>query len=448
MKSSADSQTFDLVVTNGHCVLSHEQPNAQVEIGIRDGRIAAIGEKLQSKAQAIFDAKGLHVLPGAIDSQVHFREPGLTHKEDFETGTRAAVLGGITSVLEMPNTQPPTTSFAAFNDKMARIQGRCWSDYALYAGATPENVDILGELELKPGCSGIKVFMGSSTGTLLVPDDEHLLAILLRGRRRVSFHAEDEMRLRERKSLLGESPSVLEHPHWRDVETALRASRRLINLARRSGRAIHILHITTAEEIELFRANRDLNLTCEVTPQHLILSAPECYERLGTYAQMNPPIREARHREALWAGIADGTVTMLGSDHAPHTRDEKEKPYPQSPSGMTGVQTMLPLMLDQVNRGRLSLARLCELLSFGPSRAFGLKRKGQIAVGMDADLSIVDLNAKREITNRWIASRCQWTPFDGTMVKGWPIATLIRGQIVMRDDQVLGNPVGRPLEFS
>lgn len=439
------SATYDLIVRGGECVLP--EGVVRTDVGVRAGRIATLGDLGRASAGEVVEAAGLTVLPGVIDTQVHFREPGNEHKEDLETGARAAVLGGVTAVFEMPNTDPPTTTAAALQDKLTRAKGRMWCDHAFYVGASPDNATKLGELERLPGCSGVKVFMGSSTGTLLVPDDETLDAVMRSGTRRVSVHSEDEARLRERKSIAEKSGDVHDHPNWRDAETALHATVRLLRAARIYGRKVHVLHTTTAEEIRLLGQNRDI-ASVEVTPQHLTLVASDCYDRLGTFAQMNPPIREERHRAALWQGIANGTVDVVGSDHAPHTREEKAKPYPVSPSGMPGVQTLLPVLLDHVAAGRLDLRRLVELTSTGAARLWGLRGKGALAVGRDADLSIVDRKARRTITNKWIASRCGWTPFDGMTVTGWPKATVIRGIVVMQDDEVRGQPVGQPLTFA
>jgi dihydroorotase len=436
---------FDLIVKNGTAVTANGIEPA--DIGIAGGRIAALGSLDAGQAAAVIDAKGLHVLPGLIDTQVHFREPGLEAKEDLATGTAGAALGGVTAVFEMPNTKPPTTTPDLLADKLARAKGRAWVDHAFYLGASAENADQLDVWETMPGCCGVKLFMGSSTGSLLVDDEAALRAVLENGRRRIAVHAEDESRLKERRPL-AEAPGagVHQHPEWRDVETALRATRRLLGLAGRTGRRVHVLHVTTAEELELLAENRDL-ASVEATPQHLTLAAPECYDRLGTYAQMNPPIREARHREALWRAVREGLVDCLGSDHAPHLRAEKDKPYPASPSGMTGVQTLVPVMLTHVAAGRLSLARFVDLMAAGPARLFGIVAKGRIAKGYDGDLTLVDLKAKRRIENGWIASRCGWTPFDGFEAAGWPIATVIRGQVVMRDGHLLGQPAGQPLRF-
>ena len=419
---------------------------AATDIGVAAGRIVALGDLGAATAPTVIDAHGLTVLPGVVDTQVHFREPGLEHKEDLATGTAAAALGGVTAVFEMPNTKPSTTTDAAIADKVARARGRAWVDHAFFLGAAADNVAHLAEWERLPGCAGIKVFMGSSTGSLLVADDETLGRVLASGRRRVAVHCEDEARLAERKALIEGGAHPRRHPEWRDVETALAATRRLVRLAEQARRPVHVLHVTTAEEMEFLAGHKDL-ATVETTPQHLTLAAPDCYDRLGTYAQMNPPIREARHREALWRAVAEGVVDVLGSDHAPHTREEKDKPYPQSPSGMTGVQTLVPLMLDHVNAGRLSLERFVDLTASGPARIYGIVGKGRIALGYDADFTVVDMKAERVISNQWIASRCGWTPFDGTRVVGWPIATIVRGRVVMRDGQLLDQPAGAPVRF-
>lgn len=442
------AESYDLIVKGGKAMTP--MGLIEADIAIKDGRIAAIG-RIDRPAAETFDAKGLHVLPGVIDSQVHFREPGLTHKEDLATGTAAAALGGVTAVFEMPNTKPNTTTAEALAEKLALAEGRAWCDVAFFVGATAENAGELGRLERLPGAAGIKIFMGSSTGNLLVEDDDTLLAALGNGNRRVAVHAEDEYRLRERMATVrdggekGVDPAL--HPVWRDVETALRATTRLMRLARQAGRRVHVLHVTTAEEVPIIAANKDI-ATMEVTPQHLTLAAPDCYRELGTFAQMNPPIREARHREALWQAVRDGVVDCIGSDHAPHTREEKAKPYPQSPSGMPGVQTLLPLMLDHMNAGRLTLERLVDLTSAGPARIYNVAAKGRIAVGYDADLTVVDLGAKRTIEAKAMASKCGWTPFDGINVTGWPKATILRGHVAMREDELIGRPVGKPVRFA
>ena len=439
------AETFDLVIRGGTCLT----PSGRVatDVGVAGGRIAALGDLARVKAAETLDAKGLHVLPGVIDTQVHFREPGLEHKEDLESGTRAAALGGVTAVFEMPNTTPSTTTAEALADKVRRASGRVWCDIAFFVGATPDNAEQLAVLERLPGCCGVKIFMGSSTGSLLVSEDDALARVLGSGFRRVAVHSEDEARLRERRKLVAGGAPVHKHPEWRDAETALSATRRLMALVERTGRRVHVLHVTTADEMPLLAAHKD-RVTVEVTPQHLTLAAPECYDRLGTYAQMNPPIRDAHHRDALWRGVAEGIVDVIGSDHAPHTREEKVKPYPASPSGMPGVQTLVPIMLDHVNAGRLTLERFVDLTSAGPARLYGIAGKGRMAVGYDADFTLVDLKAQRTIANDWIASKCGWTPFDGVTVTGWPIATVVRGRIVMRDDALAAAATGALVRFA
>jgi dihydroorotase len=434
---------FDLLIKNG--TVATPSGIAPAGVGVVAGRIAAVGALSGARAAEEFDAKGLHVLPGVIDSQVHFREPGNEHKEDLETGSRAAVLGGVTAVFEMPNTNPPTTTRGAIEDKLARAKNRMHCDYAFYVGATPRNVGALAELEQLPGVAGVKAFLGSSTGTLLLDEEDAIFAALKGGRRRMAVHSEDEKRLKERKSLAA-SGDPRTHPLWRDTETARLSTERVLRLARKAGRQLHVLHVTTADELPLLAEAHDF-ATAETTPQHLTLAAPECYERLGTYAQMNPPIREASHREALWKAVSEGLIDVIGSDHAPHTREEKNTTYPDTPSGMPGVQTLVTILLDHVAAGRLSLERFVDLTSAGAARIFGIAGKGRIALGYDADFTIVDLKAKMKIENSWIASRCGWTPFDGMQTTGWALATIIRGRTVMRDRALVAGGQGEPVRF-
>jgi dihydroorotase len=436
------SQVFDVILSGG--TLVNQDGEGQRDVGVRDGRIAEIGDLSRASAGERIDCRGLHILPGAVDSQVHFREPGLSHKEDLESGSRSAVLGGVTAVFEMPNTNPLTAGEAQLADKVARGTGRMHCDFAFWVGGTHENARDLGELERLPGAAGVKVFMGSSTGSLLVADDAGIAEILSHTRRRAAFHSEDEERLNERKPLRVEGdPSS--HPIWRDEETALRSTQRLLRIAREKRALVHVLHVTTAEEIALLADNKDI-ASVEVTPNHLILD-DEAYKRIGTLAQMNPPVRAARHREALWEGLRQGVVDVIGSDHAPHTLEEKAQPYPNSPSGMTGVQTLVPLLLNAVNEGKLTLARFVDLTSAGPLRLFGMAGKGRVAKGYDADLTIVDLKRRETIRNEWVASRVGWTPFHGLEVTGWPVGTFVRGAKVMWDGELVTPSTGRPIRF-
>ena len=436
-------QQLDLVVRGGRLAL----PWGVVEgdLGVHKGRIVAIG-RVDEDSAATLDARGLHVLPGLIDTQVHFREPGAEHKEDLATGGDAAVLGGVTTVFEMPNTRPATTTAALLADKLARAQGRMRCDHAFFIGATAENAHELGSLEHLPGCAGVKIFMGSSTGSLLVEDDVTLQRVLRSGRRRVAVHAEDEPRLRQRKELaLAGEPWT--HPVWRDVEAATLATARLLGAARETGRPVHVLHVTTADGAgHAGRAPRHRNGRGHAAASDV------------RRARLLPGARDASADEPArsWSRASRGSLACrrqrprrrAGFRSCPAYRGRKDLPaYPQSPSGMTGVQTMLPVMLDHVAGGRLTLERLVDLASAGPARIYGIAAKGRLALGYDADLALVDLGARRTVQPAWLASRAGWSPFEGRQLTGWPVATLVRGRLVARDGTLLGNPEGAPVRF-
>ena len=419
------------------------------DVLIVDGVVQAVGSRLSAPPVCRhLEASGKWVFPGLIDPQVHFREPGLTHKEDLASGSLAAVAGGVTAFCEMPNTKPPTTSPEALRDKLDLAAGRVWADHAFFLGATPENADELGAWEDAPGCAGVKIFMGSSTGNLLVPDDQNLERVLRSGNRRVAVHSEDEERLRERYARLAPGTSVAEHPNVRDVETALTATRRLLDLAEKTDRPVHVLHVSTAEEIELLR-ERDLGdlATAEVTPNHLFLEAPECYERFGSLAQMNPPVRDRRHRDALRQALVDGVLTCIGSDHAPHTLAEKERPYPESPSGIPGVQTILPLLLTAVRDGWLTLPDVARVACKNPAGVYGIADKGDLAPGFDGDLVLVDPSLTIPLPLRWLRSRAGYSPYEGMELAGWPVVTVLGGRVVYWDHEAVGDPIGRPLRY-
>jgi dihydroorotase len=437
------AETYDLILKGG-TVVNHDGV-ALRDIGVRAGRFATIGDLARASAGEVVDCRGLHLLPGVVDTHVHFREPGLTHKEDLETGSLSAVMGGVTAVFEMPNTDPLTVSADALADKVKRGHHRMHCDFAFFVGATADNTGDLAKLERLPGCAGIKVFMGSSTGSLLIADDAGLRAVLKTIRRRAAFHAEDEPRLNARKNLRVEG-DPRSHPVWRDEIAALTATQRLVDIAHETGARVHVLHVSTAQEMEFLAGHKDV-ASVEATPHHLTLEAPECYERLGTRAQMNPPVRDATHRAGLWRGLDQGVVDVLGSDHAPHTLEEKANTYPASPSGMTGVQTLVPIMLDHVNAGRLTLLRFVDLTSAGPARLFGMAAKGRIAAGYDADLTVVDLKRRETISDRWIASRAGWTPYHGVSVTGWPVGTVVRGHKVMWEGSLVAPARGERVRF-
>ena len=391
------------------------------------------------------DAKNLTVLPGCIDTQVHFREPGSTDAEDLNSGSRAAIVGGITSVFEMPNTNPPTSSKKEFSNKLKLAKDRMYCNYAFYFGATPENYKELSELKDLEGCCGIKLFAGSSTGNLLVNKEEDIEKVFQNSSKIVSVHSEDEEILNMRKKLIKKG-DVKTHPIWRNEVSAIASTRKIVKIAERFKKRAHILHVTTRDEVDFLSQHKG-NISFEITPQHLTLSSPECYEKLGTYAQMNPPIREKIHQDRLWYAVKNDFVDIIGSDHAPHLKANKEKTYPDTPSGMPGVQTLLPVMLNHVNEGKLKLEQLVKLLCENPANIFGIKNKGFIKEGFDADFTIIDLEEIIEIKNEKIESKCGWSPFDGDKFKGNSVATIINGEIKMKNGKIIGDPTGKPMKF-
>ena len=437
-------ERYDLILKGGHVVMPWGVEEA--DLAIRGGRIAAIGDLRTAEAVQVVNCHGLHVLPGLIDPHVHLRDPGDAKVETIGTGTKAAVLGGLTAVFDMPNTSPAITDVARLDAKRAGLAGVAYCDVGLYVGATKTNIAGLAELEHQPNVCAIKVFAGSSTGDLMVEDDENLERVMRAGRRRIAYHSEDEYRLQERKPMFTPGMPHRNHMEWRDVECALLGTRRLMALARKTGRPAHILHVSTAEELDYLSDYRDL-ATCEVLLNHLT-QTDEAYDRLGGYAVMNPPIRDARHLEAAWHAVRDGRVDCVGSDHAPHSREAKERPWPNTAAGLTGVQTIVPLVLDHVSAGRLSLPRLADLMCAGPARVYGAVKKGRLAVGYDGDVTVVDMKRQRVIEDSWIVSPCGWTPFAGHRCTGWPMMTIVRGNVVMREDEVLGTPIGRPVAFA
>ncbi len=438
----------DLLIHGGRLVTP--QGVREADILIRGGAIVAVSERLTAPAGAmLLDAGGKLVFPGLIDTQVHFREPGLTHKEDLASGSLAAVGGGVTTFFEMPNTKPPTVSPEALQDKLDRAHGRCWADHAFFMGATRDNADMLGEWERLPGCAGIKIFVGSSTGSLLVDDDDTLERIFRSGHTRIPVHSENEKRLRARYAEVVEGSPYRIHPEVRDVEAALSSTRRLLDLVEKTRRPLHLLHVSTAEELDLLR-ERDLGelVTAEATPNHLFLAGPDCYDVLGSLVQMNPPVRDVRHREALREALSDGTIDVIGSDHAPHTLEEKQQPYPKSPSGIPGVQTILPLLLVAVREGWLKLEQIPLLTAEGPARIYGIQRKGALEPGCDGDVTLVDPSIDQPLPLEWLHSRAGYSPYLGLPLAGWPVTTVLRGRIVHDRFAPVGDPDGRPAELA
>jgi dihydroorotase len=436
------SDNYSLIIKNGSCYINGKLE--KTDIALAGNKIKKIG-KIELNSSKVFDATGKLVLPGIIDTQVHFREPGSTDREDLESGSRAAILGGITSVFEMPNTNPPTSNLIEFEKKLNLAKDRMHCNYAFYFGATPENVDQLSKLKDLKGCCGVKLFAGSSTGKLLVAKEEDIEKVISNSDRVISIHSEDEEILNLRKKFIKEG-DVHSHPEWRNNECAMSSTRRVVKIAERYNKQIHVLHVTTKEEVD-FLAMHKKNVTFEITPQHLTLYAPDCYDKLGSYAQMNPPIRKKEHYDRLWTAVKNSIVDTLGSDHAPHSKEDKSKKYPASPSGMPGVQTILPIMLNHINNKKLNLEQLIKLMCENPCKIFGIKKKGYIKEEFDADLTIVDMNKKQTIKNEMMATKCGWTPFHNMTVKGFPVATIVNGNLVMTDGKVKIEGSGQPLDF-
>ena len=434
---------LDLIIKNGKCYIDGQLKD--VNINVKDGKIQKIGQ-ITEDAKDTIDATGLIVLPGCMDTQTHFREPGSTDTEDLHSGSRAAIVGGITSVFEMPNTNPPTSTKKEFQRKLDLAKNRMYCNYAFYFGATADNANELADLKNLEGCCGIKLFAGSSTGNLLVADEKDIEVVFQNSSKVVAVHSEDEAILNINKKLIRKG-DVHSHPIWRSDECAISSTRRIVRIAKRYNKKAHVLHISTKQEID-FLAQHKGNITFEITPQHLTIYAPDCYDKLGTYAQMNPPIRDKSHYDRLWYAVKNNLNDTIGSDHAPHLKVNKDKEYPNSPSGMPGVQTLMPVMLNHINEGKLTLNQLINFVCENPVKIFGIRGKGFIREGFDADFTIVDMKKKITIKNKNIESKCGWTPFDGVEFKGTPVSTIIAGKIKMNDGKILGDPDGTPLKFN
>ena len=436
---------MSLLLKNGQVYYKDKLQN--LDIFIENNKIINVDKDISNKAKEIKDCNGLTIFPGFIDTHVHFREPGHQEKENLESGSRAAVLGGITGVFEMPNTSPITDNLEALNDKLSRAKNTMHCNYAFYFGATNENSNKLNILKNLDGCCGVKMFVGSSTGNLLVKDDFYIEQVIKSSSRIVSIHSEDEDMLVSRKNSIEEG-NVKSHYNWRSVQCALSSTKKLINFANKYKKKIHILHITTKDEVDYLRHNKSEFVTFETTPQHLTLYAPDIYDQIGTLAQINPPIRNMEHQKGLWSGIDDNVISIIGSDHSPHTIEQKKIPYPKSPSGMPGTQTIGLLMVDYYLKGKITINKLVDLLCINPCRLFGIKNRGEIKIGNFADLTIYKLNSKFTIKNQWIESKCGWTPFDGMNINVSPYGTIINGNEVVWNQKLINKVCGKPFSFN
>ena len=432
-----------ILIKNGLIVSSDKI--VKKDILIKDGLIESISENIHADCDKIVDAEGMYVIPGGIDPQVHFREPGLTHKETIETGSKAAVAGGITTFFEMPNTKPATITKQLLNEKFEIASKTSVANYSFFFGATPDNFE---EIEAMEGNCGLKIFMGSSTGDLLVDSDEALDSIFKVCKKIIAVHAEDEVILKQSAATVkGTKPT--DHPAMRPVEAAVTATQKAINCAVKYNKRLHVLHLSTAEEVEILRKYKHTGLiTAETTPQHLLLQAPDIYEEIGTFGQMNPPIREKYHSEGLWEGLLDGTINCIATDHAQHTIEEKNLPFDQAPAGMPGVETSLPLMLNHSQTSDIDIKDIVRWMCENPAKIYQIRNKAFIEEGFDADIAIVDLNKIKIIKAKNMQSKCGWSAFEGLEVKGWPIMTIVNGNIVYENESINDNFFGKRIIFN
>lgn len=427
-------------IHGGTCVLPDRM--AKIDLLLEDGRILAIDPPRTAAADEAIDATGLHVIPGVVDDQVHFRDPGLTHKEDLHTASRTCAKGGVTSFLEMPNTKPTTTTVERLAEKLALAAGKSLVNYGFYIGATPDN---LAELQAVKRTPGIKIFIGSSTGDLLVDQQAALERIFAETTLPICAHCEDESTVRANAAALGGGTDIHDHSKIRDERAAVIATTRSLDLAYRHNHRFHVLHVSTAAELPIVRDHRKL-ITAEVCPHHLMFNVDD-YKRLGTLIQMNPSIKTAADNAGLWQGLLDGTIQVIATDHAPHTLEEKRQPYPKSPSGLPAVENSLALLLDRVYQGLCTLEQVVGWMCDAPARVWDLQRKGRIAEGYDADLVLVDLNRKQTIRNDEQETKSRWSPWDGVTLTGWPVRTIVGGRTVFADGKIDDTARGTEIEY-
>lgn len=396
-----------------------------ISVLIDGDKIVDLDPAVHTDVDDVVDAAGKTLMPGVIDDQVHFREPGLTHKEDLVHASRACAKGGVTSFLEMPNTVPNTITQEALNEKLAMASTRSLVNYGFYIGATTENVDSLRDATRTPG---IKIFIGSSTGNLLVDEQSALEKIFAETTLTICAHCEDETTVRTNAAKWASETDVAAHSKVRNHEAAVIATKRAIDLAQRHNHRFHVLHVSTADEIELIKNGGPL-ITSEVCPHHLFFNVDD-YARLGSLIKMNPSIKNKTDNDQLWQALLDGVIDIVATDHAPHTMDEKRAAYPKCPSGLPAVENSLALMLNQVSKGLCSMEQVVKWMCSGPAAIWNIQNKGKIEVGYDADLTLVDLDLTQTIRNEDQETKCGWTPWDGDSLTGWPIATWVMGRKV------------------
>ena len=433
---------YNLLIRNAR-IARPDGTTFEGDVACENGRIDRIAGSITAAARETIDAAGNLLLPGVIDPQVHFREPGNEYKEDLGSGSRAAVRGGVTSFLEMPNTAPPTTTQAALDKKLALAAQKSVANYGFFIGATPDNLEALNSVA--PAC-GIKIFMGSSIGSLLVNRPEDLERIFANGTRLIAVHAEDEARINARRAQFAGRTDPAAHSEIRDNETARLATELALTLSKKYQRRLHILHLSTREEVAMLRASKPAWVTAEAIPNHLLLNTAD-YARLGTLVQMNPPIRTPADNAALWEGLHDGIIDFIATDHAPHTLEEKKRAYPNTPSGMPGVETSLPLMLTAMHGGRCTLAEIQKWMCSGPAEAYRIPNKGKLLEGWDADLALVDIEHTRPVRNEETFTKVRWSPWHGRELRGWPLYTIVNGEIAFDNGHIREQTRGRRLTY-
>lgn len=434
----------DLVLKKGRIVF----PDGirEGDVVVERGMIIEITSDYKDPAKRVIDCTGKFIFPGVIDAHVHMRVPGGEYKEDFTTGSMAAISAGVTGFLDMPNNTPPIISKKMLAEKRDLVGDNSFANYGFFFGATDENVD---EIKRLSNIAGIKVYMGESTGNLIVRKDETLENIFSYGRFPVVVHAENQECL-ERFAAEYAAEDVRMRSNYHSVvrppECAREAVKHVLHLAKKYAASVHIAHITTLEELDIIRKFKSEKVTCEVTPHHLMFDI-DAYEKLSNRLKVNPPVRSREDREALWAAVADGTIDIVASDHAPHLLNEKDLPYSQCPAGVPGIETILPVMLDAVNKGLLNLDRAAQLLSQRPAEIFHIKNKGKIELNYDADLVILDMDLEKTIENGKLLTKCAWSPFDGMTLKGWPVTTIIGGEVIYEDSKFVSTRRGREFNF-
>ena len=436
-------------------------PNRIVEGDLRVSNgliktVAPFGGLQPEIGELVIDGTGLHLLPGAIDPHVHFRDPGNPEKEDLESGSRAAAAGGITSFLDMPNTSPNATNRLALEEKIASAAKKTVTHHGFFIGATTNNVSDLQSVQGMDGICGIKIFMGSSTGDLLVHEQKHLENIFANTGGIIATHAEDEIRLQSRIAEFKHRTDIAAHAECRDIECALIATKRATALAKDHSHRLHIVHLTSGKEADWLSSKKGDLITTEVCTQHLTFDQDDV-EKLGVRALMNPPIRYTEDKEKLWSRLKDGTIDCIVTDHAPHTLEAKSVGFPKAPAGMPGVETSLPRMLTHAKEGKCSISDIVKWMCAGPAKVYRIKNKGSLIEGFDGDLTLVDLENHRIIQDSDTWTRVGWTPYDGMELTGWPMYTIVDGNVVHKRDSggllrgssvALAGSTGRVLKFN